>query len=121
MIFDNTFLIDGKPMLAPDAGVELSGQDLDSEDAGRDESGCLHRDVLREKVHTWGLQYAFLTAEEYKYVLSLFAGKPTFTVTYQDWDGSTAQTTAYCSAISAALKNCVTGIYQNLKLNIIEC
>lgn len=121
MIFDNTFLVDGKPILAPDTGMELSYQDLDSEDAGRDESGFMHRAVLREKVTTWGLEYAFLTEGEYRYLLSLFAGKPTFTVTYQSLEGLAVQTQAYCSTVSAALKNRAAGVYQNLKFNIIEC
>lgn len=121
MILDDGFLIDGKPVPAPDAGAELSCQDLDSEDAGRDEAGFLHRAVLREKVHTWGLQYAFLTAAEYQYLTGLFAGKPTFTVTYRDLDGQTVNTLAYCAQFSAALKNRSTGICQNVKLNIIEC
>ena len=37
-------------MLAPDEGVEMSFEDLDSADAGRDEAGYMHRSVVRYKV-----------------------------------------------------------------------
>lgn len=121
MILDYEFLIDGQPVLAPDAGVQISESDLDSEDSGRDESGYMHRIVAREKVKTWGLQYSFLTEEEYRYQMSLFAGKPTFTVTYRDLDDNEASTTAYCSTASITLQNRRTKQYKNLKFNIIEC
>ena len=43
MNYFHTFLINGQPILVPDADVELSYQDLDAGSAGRDESGVLHR------------------------------------------------------------------------------
>ena len=45
--FTNLFLINGKPMLAPDADVGVSYTDLDANDSGRDESGYMHRIVMR--------------------------------------------------------------------------
>ena len=50
--YDELFRVDGQPLLAADAGVELQFSDLDSDAAGRDESGYLHRDVLRKAVRT---------------------------------------------------------------------
>ena len=78
--FYNDFLIDDKPILAPDAGVELKLTDLDSQDSGRDESGVMHRIVLRKGVRTWDFSYSALTAEEYQYMLSLFENKVQFRV-----------------------------------------
>lgn len=115
------YLIDGKPMLVPDADVSLSFSDLDSSDSGRDESGAMHRIVVRERVATWGFNYSKLTAEEYKYMRSLFAGKPEFTFTYRDLDGYLVETRAYCSNDSITYHNARLGLYQNLKFNIIEC
>ena len=41
----NDYLIDGQPLLAPDQDVEFQCSDLDAADAGRDESGVMHRIV----------------------------------------------------------------------------
>lgn len=119
-IYDNGYKVDGAPLLTPDEGAELSLADLDSSDSGRDESGVMHRIVVREKVRTFGFSYAVLDAEDYAYLQSVFAGKPTFTFTYPD--GGKAKTcTAYCSKTSVVLHNSRTGLYKNLKFNIVEC
>lgn len=115
------FRIDGKPMLAPDADVSLSFADLDSSDSGRDESGIMHRIVVRERVATWGFNYSSLTAEEYRYMRSLFSGKPDFPFIYRDQEGNLVETRAYCSNDSITYHNARLGLYQNLKFNIIEC
>lgn len=120
MSLDSDFLINGQAVPAPDAGLELSYQDLDSEDAGRDESGYLHRSVLRRKVRTWGLSYSFLTAGEYAALLGLLTAGDTFQLTYRE-EGQTRQTTAYCAKLTASLRDRKQGIYQNVKCNIIEC
>lgn len=121
MRFYYDFLIDGKPILSPDAGISISTSDLDADDSGRDESGIMHRVVLREGVKTWGLTYSFLTAEEYIYMSSLFKGRATFAVTYRDVDGSKVTCSAYCSKQSIVYQNARTGLYKNYKLNIIQC
>ena len=119
--YDFEFLIDGQPILLPDGGVEINLEDLDSSESGRDESGVMHRIVLREKVRKYGLPYAHLTREEYLYLMSLFAGKPTFQVEMLDPDGRRSVFTAYCSKVGITLRNRRTGLYENLKLSIIEC
>ena len=119
--YDFDFLIDGRPILLPDGGVEINLEDLDSAESGRDESGVMHRIVLREKVRKYGLPYDHLTREEYMYILSLFAGKPTFKVEKREPDGQKAVFTAYCTKVGITLQNKRTGVYKNLKLNIIEC
>ena len=114
--FDSKFLVDGQPLLVPDGPVELSWQDLDSDAAGRDESGYLHRAVLRQGVRTWGFTYGVLTQQERAYLLSLFDGKATFTFTSDD-----GSCTAYCARGEAQLWNRPLGLYKAMKFNIIEC
>ena len=119
--FDFEYLVDGKPMLAADQGVVLKYADLDSQDAGRDESGYLHRSVLRERVRTWGFTYGVVTGEELSYLTDLFAGKPTFLFRFRNAQGQEECCRCYCSNHSVTFQNRRTGLYQNLKFNIIEC
>lgn len=115
------YKIDGLPLLVPDADVSISQNDLDSSDSGRDESGIMHRQVVRYRVKTWGFNYSTLTVDEYRYMESLFAGKKDFTFSYRDLDGSLKETRAYCSNNSITYHNAKLGLYKNLKFNIIEC
>ena len=119
----NLYLIDGKPVLVPDEGVSESYEDLDSDATGRDQSGIMHRSLIREKVGTWGFNYASLTAEEWKYMESLFKGKATFSFTHPAVGdpGSQVKTTAYRSKYSITWRSALTGTYQNYEFNIIEC
>lgn len=114
--FDEAFQVDGAALLAPDAGVELSFQDLDAQAAGRDEAGYMHRIVLREKVRTWGFSYAILTREEYEYMMALFRGKGAFVFTAEG-----ESLAAYCAKASITLYDRKQKLYRNLKFNIIEC
>lgn len=118
--YDAVYKIDGTPLLTPDEDVEVSLSDLDASDSGRDESGIMHRIVVREKVKTFGFAYAVLDSVDYVYLLNLFAGKQTFTLSYPE-NGTVKTCTAYCSKVSGALHNQKTGLYKNLKFNIIEC
>ena len=115
------FKIDGLPMLVPDEDVSITKTDLDSSDSGRDESGIMHRQVVRHRVKTWGFNYAALTKEEFQYMESLFAGKTDFAFTYRDLDGYLVETRAYCSNNSITYHNAKLGLYKNYKFNIIEC
>ena len=119
--YSDEFYIDGIPLLAPDRDVEISENDLDSSDSGRDESGVMHRIVIREGVRTWAFNYAILTAADYSYIKELFRGKPSFAFRVKEADGSITDTTAYCSKRSIVLRDKATGGYKNLKFNIIEC
>lgn len=114
--FDENYLVDGAPMLAPDAGVSLHFSDIDDSDAGRDESGFMHRSLVRSKVRTWGFTYSFLTGEEYAYLMGLLGGKETFTFT----DGQEA-CTAYCSKLETSLFSRAHGLHKATQFNIIEC
>ena len=114
-------LIDGQPILVPDADVEMEYSDLDSSETGRDEAGIMHRIVLRKDVRKIMLTYGTLTREEYRYLESLFARKPEFTVTYRDHHGEESTFRAYRSGHSITVRNTRTGLYKNYKLTLIEC
>lgn len=113
--------IDKKPILVPDCDIAVECTDLDDADSGRDESGVMHRIVLREGVKSVQLSYAFLTAEEYQYMESLFKGKPEFAVEYRDAEGLPQQFTAYRSKHSIVIHDAKRGIVKNYKFSLIEC
>lgn len=121
MRFYEDYQIDGVPLLIPDADVSVSRSDLESGDSGRDESGVMHRIVMRQRVNTWSFSYAVLTAEEYRYMEALLAGKPEFTFTYPDADGTVKSCQAYCAADSITYHNAKLGLYKNYKFDIIQC
>ncbi len=117
------YQVDGQPMPAPDEEPEFSFADLDASDSGRDESGVMHRIVVREKVGTWSFSYAHLSDEDLAYLRNLFAGKAQFTFTHPVFGSSNAteSCTAYMSQYSAVWKNQRTGQWRNFKFNIIQC
>lgn len=114
------YLVDGQPLLSPDTNVNITENDLDSSDSGRDEAGYMHRMMIRSAIKTFEFVYAVLDAQDYAYVQSLFNGKTDFEFTYQTSEGPVT-TKAYSSKRSITLRNYVTGEYKNLKFNIIEC
>ena len=114
-------LIDDMPILVPDQDLEMEYNDLDSDETGRDESGVMHRIVLRHGVRKLSLSYESLTREEYLYMRSLFDGKSEFKVTYRDHDGFQAEFQAYHSTHGITVRNARTGLYKNYKISIIEC
>lgn len=118
--YDTAYKVDGSALLAPDEGVEISLSDLDASDSGRDESGVMHRFAVREKVRTFGFSYAILDKEDYAYIMGLFDGKNTFTFSFLE-NGAVKTCTAYCSKASVVLHSSRTGLYKNLKFNIVEC
>lgn len=121
MTFFEEYLVDGKYLPAPDADVEVSFSDLDDGDAGRDESGVMHRIVVRRRVGSWTFQYSVLTEETYRYIRELFRDKDTFTFTYRQPEGDMRSVTAYCSGDSITYHNARLGLYKNLKFSVIEC
>lgn len=121
MKYSEEFFIDNNPLPLPDAEVELSYQDLDSSDSGRDESGFMHRVRIRTRVATWGFSYFALSLEAFHYIESILADKPTFTFTYPGSDGRRKTCQAYCAKTSLVYQNARLGLYRNYKFNIIEC
>lgn len=121
--FTNLFRINGKPMFAPDADVAVAYADLDGEDSGRDESGVMHRIVVRYKMGTWSFEYASITEEEKRYMEELFGETPDFEFTHPDRIRSdkVVTTRAYRSNYGITWHNLRTGQHRNYKFNIIEC
>lgn len=119
--YDFEFLIDGQPILAPDEDIQIIYEDLDSEDSGRDESYVMHRIVVREGVKKIPLSYAFLNRDEYRYMESLFKGKPSFLVECRDESGAPLSFIAYRAKRSITVSNVKTGLHKNYNFNIIEC
>ena len=119
----NLYQIDGKAMLAPDAGVEMSFEDLDSPDSGRDESGIMHRIVVRHKVGVWNFSYSHLTQEEYAYMLSILPKSGCFSFTHPKLEDctKTESCTAYLSGYSIMWQSARTKDFRNLKFSIITC
>lgn len=119
----NLFLINGKPMLVPDADISVSYEDIDSADAGRDEKGYMHRIMVRCKVPSWSFVYDQLTEEEKQYTEGLFGDAATFSFTHPDrLDAAAAVTTkCYRSGYGIAWRNARTGIWKGYNFRIIGC
>lgn len=119
----NLFLIDGQPMLAPDENLTLSMEDVIASDSGRDESGFLHRFVVRLGVGKWRFSYGYLTEEEYAYMESLFAGKETFRFTFPDClhGGEAKEMTAYRNEHGILWQSAATGQFRNYQFTILSC
>jgi len=116
------YKIDGQPMIAPDEDMELSFEDIDDADSGRDESGVMHRILVRRKVGKWSFRYTHLSREDYRYMRSILPAGETFQFTYPDPDtGEAKRCTAYLSGYSVVWNGLYTERYRNMKFNIIAC
>ena len=114
------FLIDGQPVLTPDAGLLLGTDDLESKDSGRDESGTLHRFLLGPEMARWEFVYDRLTAAEYAYMEGLFAGKSTFSFTCPGSSGPRV-VTAYRDKHSICWDSAADGLYRDYRFRIQSC
>lgn len=121
--YSTDFFINDIPLLVPDEEVGCNYEDIDDSSTGRDESGVMHRAVIRYKVGSWSFSYSHLTEEEKRYMENLFPEAPTFTFTHPDrLDSSVAKkTTCYRSKYSLAWKNSRLGLWNGYGFNIIEC
>lgn len=116
------FMINGMPILLPDEEVGISYEDLDSADAGRDESGVMHRILIRSKVPVWSFSYAYLTEEDMRYMESLFGDSATFRFTHPNrLDGTPVESICYRSKYGISWKNARSGLWRNYSFNIIAC
>ncbi len=115
------YAIDGKPMLTPEAGVQMEFCDLGTR--WRDEAGFLHHEVRRSKVGAWDFNYGTLTQADYSYMLSILPASGEFTFTYPDpADPACPKTTrAYMERYGISWYSARQGLYRNFKLRIIEC
>lgn len=123
MVLTEFYQINGKPLLAPDAGVEMSFEDLDAAESGRDEAGFMHRMVVRSKVGVWNFSYSHLNEQEYRYLLSILPEGGSFHFTYPIPGDSSrlGETKAYLSRYGIVWHNARTKQYRNLKFSIIQC
>ena len=117
------YQIDGKSMIAPDENMELSFEDIDAADAGRDESGVMHRVMVRRKVGKWSFHYTHLSQEEFAYLESILPQDGTFTFTHPGLSDCTVteECTAYLSGYSLLWRGVQSKTYRDLKFNIIQC
>lgn len=121
MTLCNNFKIDGTSIVAPDAEVATSRKDFEAADTGKDESGVLHRFLLRSNVRSWSFKYTHLTKEEYNYMENLLSGKESFTFSFPTSAGATGTCTAYCPSAAVAIRNIRTGMYSSYSFDIVEC
>jgi hypothetical protein len=121
MTLCNDFKIDGVAIVAPDAEVAVSRKDIEAADTGKDESGVLHRFLLRSKVRSWSFKYTHLTQEEYNYMENLLIGKESFTFSFPTSTGATSSCTAYCPSAAVAIRNIKSGMYSSYSFDIVEC
>ena len=117
------FKINGVPMLVPDAEVAVSYEDLDAADSGRDESGFMHRIVVRYKVGSWKFEYAHLTEEEKQYMENLFPNADSFQFQHPSRHNSKQSevTTCYRSKYGISWRNARTGLWSGYSFSVIEC
>lgn len=117
------FKINGKPMFAPDADIDFSYEDLDSEDTGRDEIGYMHRIVVRYKVMSGSFEFSHISEADMRYMESLFPDEPDFEFTRPSRLNSDIPVTTRCyrSKYGISWRNAKTGQWRNYKFNIIEC
>lgn len=117
------FTINGKPMLVPDAPTTVNYEDLDSPDSGRDESGIMHRVVIRHKIPSWNFFYSHLTEEEKQYMESLFPAAPSFSFKHPSRVNSNDSETTECyrSTCGISLKNTKTGLWSGYSFTITAC
>ena len=122
LVLTEKFKINGKPMFAPDEGVQIAWTDIDSMESGRDEAGNQHRIVVRYDVASLTFNYSHISESELAYMRSIFPKEPDFLFEYPiPGDGSkTRAVRAYCQKHAISWKNAVTGQYRNYKFTITE-
>lgn len=117
------FAVNGKPLLVPDAPATVNYTDLESSDSGRDETGVMHRVVIRHKVPAWNFSYSHLTDEEKQYMESIFPDDPSFVFRHPPRGGGAdpEETQCYLSNYGISLKNTKTGLWSGYSFTITAC
>lgn len=117
------FKINGKPMFAPDADVGFAFSDLESTDSGYDESGYMHRIVVRHNAMSVSFEFAHISEADLQYMESLFPDEPDFEFTRPSRLDSSVPVTTRCyrSKYGISWRNAKTGDWRNYKFSIIEC
>ncbi len=113
------FLIDGMEILVPDSDVELSVEDIVDSESGRDESGVLHRMLLRRRMPKWTFTYTDISQEEYAYMERLFEEKDSFNFNYPGIDGAEQMyARAYRTGYSVQFSNLSAGTISSYRFQI---
>lgn len=116
-------LIDGRPILTPDAGVQITREDIVSDDSGYDERYVYHSRIARSGVYKLEFSYSNLTEEDYRYLYYVLLGSNNgeFTCKFRYLFAGDQEITARCIKVSASLYNSQTGHYKKMKFTIQEC
>ena len=122
LVLTDKFKVNGKPMFAPDEGVQIAWADIDSAESGRDEAGNQHRIVIRYDVASLTFTYSHISEAELAYMRSIFPKEPDFLFEYPLPEDSTQTRTvrAYRQKHSISWKNAATGQFRNYKFTITE-
>lgn len=117
------FKVNGICLPTPDRDVTMQWEDLDAPESGRDESGYMHRTLLRSKIRSWHFTYSVLTQDEFAALQSILNGPKTFTFTFPDPADpkKTLSVQAYLNQYGISWYNAKIGLYRNLKFRIVEC
>lgn len=123
MVKTDLFLINGKPMFAPDANVDFSYEDLQSADSGIDESGYKHRIVVRYKLMSSTFVFSHISEKDLQYMESLFPDAPDFEFTRPSRLDSSIPVTSRCyrEKYGISWRNALTGDWRNYGFTITEC
>ena len=115
------FAVNGKPMLAPDMGVQVSYEDIDGASAGRDQSGYMHRRMVRCKVPSWTFTYNHITEEERAYTEALFGSDAVFTFTHPSQLDARQreETRCYRSKCDISWRSAVNGLWNGYSFTVI--
>lgn len=117
------FTVNGEPLFAPDEGVSMEFEDLDSADSGRTESGDMFRIVVRYKVGKWGFEFSSITGSEMREQEALFPDEPDFIFGHPSRLDPDVQEFHRCyrSKYGISYYSARDKLFKNYKFNIIEC
>ena len=111
----NEYYIDGEPL--PGGGVVVCrAADVEAGDTGRDESGYLHRWVLRRGLRRWEFRYRELPQKTAAALLSGLPGADTFLLETPE-----GQALCHLKEVSATCVPTLTAPRQDITITIEEC
>lgn len=113
--------VDGIPLYVP-TEIDISHDNIVTNDSGRVESGFMHITWVRGDVCTISFKYAKLTGAECEYIRNLVQGR-VYTLTYYDNGIKTMR--AYTGKNDYSQQNLSVydddgGMYKSLKFNAVE-
>ena len=117
---DGEWMVDGKHLYIPSAGITVEHSNLAGSSSGRTEDGVMHIDWIRRDIRKVCLKWGVLTGPELNYILGLMQGKE-FDFTFKD-RGVVQTMNAYSSESSYTFYSSALGvdIYTDVSINAIE-